>query len=88
MKVKDGFILRCVAGQNIVIPVGEEAINFNGMVSFNESGAFLWKALEQEKSREELAQALLLEYEVSEECAYADVDAFVEKLRKANLINE
>ena len=47
MKIKEGFVLRTIAGSNIVVPVGAASIDFNGMITLNDSGAFLWKELEQ-----------------------------------------
>lgn len=88
MKTKKGFMLHKVAGQNVVVSTGEEAVDFNGMISFNESGAFLWKILERGASQKELENALLLEYEVTEEVAKKDVNAFLEKLKEANLLDE
>ena len=88
MKIKDGFILRTVAGQNVVVPVGTGAVNFNGMVSFNESGAFLWSLLTNDTTKEQLVCSLLKEYEVEETRAEADVTAFLAKLREAKLLDE
>ena len=88
MKIKDGFILRTVAGQNVVVPVGTGAVNFNGMVSFNESGAFLWSLLTNDTTKEQLVCSLLKEYEVEEIRAEADVTAFLAKLREAKLLDE
>nr|MBO4518249.1 PqqD family protein [Clostridia bacterium] len=86
MKIKDGFILREVAGSFIVVAVGEAVKNFNGIVNLNETGAFLWKILEKGAEREDLIKALLSEYEVDEKTAAADVSAFTDKLREAKLV--
>lgn len=48
------FVLRKVAGENILVPVGNTALTFNGLVTLNESGAFLWKHMEKNRTREEL----------------------------------
>ena len=47
MKIKDGYLHREVAGNIIVVPVGEASMNFNGMINLNETGAFLWKLFEK-----------------------------------------
>ena len=47
MKLKANYVLREVAGENIVIPVDSEAINFNGIMTLNETGKFLWNQLKQ-----------------------------------------
>ena len=77
MKIKSGFMMREVAGSYVAVAVGARSAEFNGMVNLNETGAFLWKALEQGADREQLIQALLDHYEVSEEQAMNDVDKFI-----------
>lgn len=88
MKIKSGFKLRSVAGQNIVVPIGDAAIDFNGMISLNESGAFLFKALLEDTTEEALVSALFDGYDVSLECAKGDVAAFLNKMREAKLLDE
>lgn len=88
MKIKDGFLLRQVAGNSIVIAVGEEALNFNGMITINGAGTFLWKQLETGATKEELLAAMQKEYDVDEATASRDIDDFLENLRKADLIVE
>lgn len=86
MKIKSGFILREVAGNYIVVAVGEAVKQLNGVINLNETGAFLWKQLEKGATEEQLKTALLSEYEVSEEIAERDVKTFVSSLINANLI--
>ena len=86
MKIKKDFMLREVAGYYVVVPVGEGALEFNGVINLNESGAFLWKTMENDVTEEQLVSALLGEYDVTEERAKADVAACVEKMKQGNLI--
>ena len=88
MKIKKDFVLRDVAGQSIVVPVGEAAITFNAMITLNESGKLLWENLLNDITEEQLVTALLHEYDVSEETAKADVSAFLNKMREADLLDE
>lgn len=81
MKLKEGFILRTVAGNTIVVPTGS-ALNLNMMISLNGVGRFLWEKLEKGAETEELIAALLEEYDVDEAKAKKDVEAFVEKLNE------
>ena len=53
MKIKNGFIVREVGGENVVVPVGEMSKVFHGMINLNETGAFLWKFFSQEHTLEE-----------------------------------
>ena len=86
MKIKDGYILREVAGSNIIVAVGDEAVNFDGIKTLNETGAFLWKQIEEGKDEAEVVDALVLEYDVDEETAKADVAEFVNLLINNGLI--
>ena len=79
MKIKDGFILRSVAGQTVVLPTGDE-LDLNIMITLNETGTFLWERLQAETDENALVSALLAEYDVDEETARKAVNGFVAKL--------
>lgn len=87
MKLKDGFILREVAGEYVVLPAGED-LNLNMMITLNESGCFLWKKLEEGAQEEELVQAVLEQYDADPETVAEKVAAFVEKLRANDFLEE
>jgi len=86
LKIKDGFMLREVAGQCVVIPLGERVVEFNGIMTLSESGALLWKSLEKDVTDDELLSILLKEYSVDEEIAKADVREFVTALKEKGLL--
>ena len=85
MKLKDGFILRQVAGENVVLSVGSD-VDLNGMITLNDTGCTLWKRLEQESTLEDLTAALLAEYEVDEQTARIAAELFVAKLKELDLL--
>ena len=85
MKLKEGLILRQVAGENVVLSVGAD-VDLNGMITMNDTGCTLWKRLEQESTLEDLTAALLAEYEVDEQTAQAAAARFVEKLKELALV--
>lgn len=74
MKIKDGFILRQICGEYIVVGEGLSQVNFNKMMTLNESAAYLWKEVQGKEnfSVEDLTQLLLDRYEVEREQASAD----------------
>ncbi len=86
MKISDKFVLRQVAGSWIVLPVAEKTVDFNGMLTLNETGLMLWKLLEKGSTREALAQALTDEYDVTFAEALADVDEYLGKLERAGCL--
>lgn len=88
MRVKNDYMLKNVAGYYVVVPVGDGALNFNGIINLNESGATLWDAMKEDVTEEALVAALTAEYDVDEVRAAEDVKAFVKKMKEANLIDE
>lgn len=80
MKIKKGFVVRNVGGENIVVPVGEMSKVFHGMINLNETGKFLWDFFTQEHTSKEAVDALCDEYEVSRELAEKDVKNFMDTL--------
>ena len=87
MKIKQGYVLREVAGNYIVVAVGDAVRNFNGIINLNETGAFLWKKLQEGATEEQLKEAMLEEYEVQAEIAERDIKAFIDKLNEKGLID-
>lgn len=79
MKIKEGFLLRQVASQSVVLPTGNE-LDLNMMITLNDTGAFLWEALQNDTNEEALVAALLGDYDVDEATAKKCVAAFVKKL--------
>ena len=85
MKLKDGFVLREIAGQTVVVPTAGD-MDLNVMITLNDTGAFLWARLEKETNEEALVSALLNEYDVDEATARRSVNAFVGKLKENGFI--
>ena len=81
MKLKQGFILRTVAGETIVLPSGDE-LDLNMMITLNDTGKFLWQKLENGAEVDELVAGLLAEYDVDEATARIGVERFVAKLNE------
>ena len=85
MKIKDGYIMREVAGSYVVVPTGVAALDFSGMITLNETAAFLWKQIEKHKTEQELMLALIAEYDIDKNTAKDDISEFYLKLKKADL---
>ena len=88
MKQKEGFILRTVCGENVIVGEGLGTIDFGKLISLNETAAWLWeKASEMgEFSIEGLAEALFEEFEVTKEQALQDVKDIVSKWEETGLL--
>ncbi len=87
MKIKEGFLLREVAGQWVVVPLGENVVQFNGILTLSQSGALLWQVMEKNDVEEvELVKAILSEYEIDEQTAAKDVRDFISSLKESGLV--
>ena len=87
MKISEGYLLRTVAGKNIVVSIGDN-VNFNGMITLNDTGVFFWNLLQKDTSKEEMLKAVLQEYDVTSEEASDDIDKFIEKLKAAKILED
>lgn len=86
MKIREGFLLRNVAGNNVVVPIGQATLDFNGMMSLNETGAFIFSKMLDGTTKEQLIEDLIGEYEVEREIAQKDVDDFIKKVEGEGLL--
>lgn len=86
MRINKEFVLREIAGEYIVIPVGATALEFNGLITVNEVGVFLWKKLQEETTMSELIEAVLAEYDVEEDVARADIEEFLDTLVNSGVL--
>ncbi len=86
MKIKEGFVLRQVADTWVVMPLGQQSLDFDGMLTLNDTGALLWQTLEKGGDREAMADALTAEYEVARDAALRDVDVFLGKLQETGCV--
>lgn len=86
MKRKDCFLLREVAGKQVIVPLGKAAVKFPGMLTLNSTGAYLWQLLEDQQTEDSLVQAFCDRYDVDRETARADILACLEKFRSVDAI--
>jgi len=86
MKLKMQFILRDIVGETVLVPINESTSNFNGLITVNELGKFIWENLESSKDEEDLLHKILEEYEVEEKEAKEDLEEFLDKLRQVDII--
>lgn len=86
MELKKEFIMRNIAGDYILVPVGKTALEFNGLITINDIGAFIWRNLNTVTTEEEILDKILNEYEVDEVTAKEDLEEFLSLLRKVEII--
>lgn len=87
MKIREGFILKEIAGSYVVVPVGQDLVDFSSMITLNETGAFLWEKLCDGIEAEELCNEVVNEYQgVTKEEALSDIEEFVKVLKEKNIL--
>lgn len=86
MKAKDGFVMRTVVDENIIMPIDDNINQFEGAVVLNEVSAFIWSKLQQPITQKELLEAIINEFDVSEERAEKDLVVLLGKLQEFGLI--
>lgn len=87
MKIKDGFVLNKVAGKYMIVPVGDNFVDFSSVITTNETGAYIWELLLSEKTKDELLRSVLSEFEgASPEEVSADLDDFISALKENNIL--
>lgn len=87
MRVSKNFVMREIAGEVILVPVGT-ATGMSGLITLNNVAAFIWKKLQEDHTVEELKQMVLEEYEVTEELAERDVKGLTSELLKLGMLEE
>lgn len=86
MEIKKEVILRSVAGEHMLIPVGETVFEYNGIFMITESGKFLWNNIVNGADEKELIGLLKKEYGIDYDTASADVNEFIEMLKAFGIV--
>ena len=86
MKILKWLIKRKIAGDIILVPVGDASLEIKGLITLNETGEFLWDALEKAENESALAAMLAAEYDVDTATAEADTKVFLQKLKELGII--
>ncbi len=86
MKILKRLIKRNIAGDIILVPVGDASLEIKGLITLNETGEFLWDALEKAENESALAAMLAAEYDVDMATAEADTKVFLQKLKELGII--
>ena len=88
IKTKKGFMLRSIADRHVVVAIGQASVDFNGLITLNDTGAYIWEKLSKGVTYDELLKDMLSDYDVDEETAKSGIDGFLKTARDANLLDE
>ena len=86
MKRKKDFIMQNVGGENLLVPLGAQVMDLNGIITLNDTGACVWELLAQERTLDELTAAVAERFDVTPEIARADAQTFLDEIAKMGLI--
>ena len=86
MKIRDGFVLREVADQIVVVPTGQLVNEFQVMITLNSTGKFIWELLKEDITFEQIVIKLVEKYKIDEIKAKQDAEIFIEKLKTTNIL--
>lgn len=86
MKRKNDFIMQDVGGENLLVPLGAQVMDLNGLITLNDTATCVWKLLAVERSLDELTAAVAERFDVDPETACADVQTFVDEIAKMGLL--
>lgn len=88
MKVSEEFMIREIADEHILVPVGAAAAKFNGLITMNEVGKYIVEQLAEEHTVQELVDKITAEYDVEAQTALIDAEAFLDQLREVGALVE
>lgn len=88
MRIKDGFVMRDVAGQAVAVATGEASKSFHGMIKLNSTGSRIWRGIEAGDNEADIAGNLANEYGIDPEQALADVKAFIARMREIGIVED
>lgn len=88
MKANDNFVLRSIAGENLLIPVGDAAVEVRGMITLNAPAVLIWENLQKGAEYDALLAALLDAFEVDEATAKRDLDELLDNMKKIGVITD
>lgn len=87
MKLSENFVLKNIAGENVVMPVGDAVGKINGMIKLNPSAKVIWEALEENKDVEGILEEMKKNFQgVDDETLKEDINYFLNKLREHEIL--
>ena len=86
MKIKKGFVVRKIAGEDVVVALGAASKQFNGIIKLNDTGRFLWDKIVEGCDEDGLVDVIVAEYSVDKETAARDIKVFIDTLKGAGVL--
>lgn len=88
MPIKNDYMLKNVGNEYMIIPTSNTNVNFSKIFNINETAAFIFKNLQEERSKEEILELMSVEYDAPKEVLSADIDEFIKELKKRGIYHD
>lgn len=88
MKLNPDYVLRNIAGEQVIVPTGPASQKFNGLITLNTTAVFLWECAEKGLTRQEMVEKMLEEFDVDVASAVKDVNGFSDMLLREGFATE
>ena len=88
MKIKDGFLLKNIAGEWVVVPTGDRALRMQGAMILNDVASFIWKKLQSSVLYEAVLDAITNDYDIKRSEAKQDLDIFLSRLQEIDALDD
>ncbi len=86
VKRKDSFMLETIGDGNVLVPLGAQVMDLNGIVTLNTTGRYIWELLAEDQSIEEIAAAVAERFDVDPETAHTDIQVFLDEIARIGLL--
>jgi hypothetical protein len=88
MKRKADFLMQNIGGENLLVPLGAQVMDLNGIVILNDTAACVWELLAQDRTVDELASAVAEQFDVDAITAHTDVQTFLDEIARLGLLEK
>ena len=88
MKINEGYEIRRVGDEFVVITVGDATKTFNGMIKLNPTGVFIWNKIKEGIDSEKLIDVFAAEFGIGKDVAKRDIDAFLDNIKTTGCFTE
>ena len=88
MKIADGFILKKIADSFVVVPTGNNVVDFTAMITINETGAFIWELLKNDADMDYVVREMCKQYDIDSETALNDATEFLQVLENNKVLEK
>lgn len=88
MKHKKDFHIQKIGGEYILVPLGSEVVNLNGIIILNATGRFVWELLAEDRSVCDLAAAVTDRFDIDLERAHVDIQTFLDEITHLKLLEK